>query len=377
MTSPDAPIEIVIAGGGVAAIEAVLALRASGRPDLSLTLVSASPSFHLPPLSALKPFARGHSGDVSLAEFMHAQDGRFIEHRVASVEPARRALVLEDGAELPYDELIVAVGGQPVKGTDRGTGFDPDAYNTVTGIASDLELGWAGSVAVVLPDGPSWPLPGYEIALQLAQQLGGAEAARGHVHLFIPTEEPLEAFGAVVSQRVREALAQAGVTLHAGTAARVVRTGLVERSGGLPPVPVDRVLAMPRIVGPAIPGLPQDEDGFIVVDDLARVAGTAHVHAAGDGTTQPLKFGAIACQQADVAVADLLAVRGLAPAPAPLAPLLDARLVAGDQEVALHHDPSGANRPPIAWPAGGKIAGRYLTPWVEAQALSHIAHRGA
>ena len=114
----DASTRIVIAGGGVAAIEAVLALRAAGADGLSVTLVSASPEFRLPPLSALKPFARGHSDAVDLAGFMASQGGEFILGRLATVEAARKVIVLADASEVAYDELLVAVGGQPVKGTE-------------------------------------------------------------------------------------------------------------------------------------------------------------------------------------------------------------------------------------------------------------------
>lgn len=368
---------IVIAGGGIAAIEAVLALRALGGEAPSFTLISASPTFHVPALAALKPFARGHSDPLSLPEFVSERGGTFLEGRVAAVDAERRVVVLDHGQEVGYDELLVAVGGQPVKGTDQGTGFEPASPDAVAGIASDLELGWAESVAVIVPDAPSWPLPGYEFALQLAAQAGPAAEGDARVHLFIPTAEPLPFFGPRASAEVRDLLVQAGVRLHAGAPARVVRTGLVERDGGLPPVKVDRILALPRIVGPAIPGLPQDDDAFIPVDDHSRVIGVPHVHAAGDGTTIEHKFGALACQQADAAIADLLASLGYDVDAAPLDPVYDARLVAADREVILHHDPSGAGRPPARWVGGAKIAGRYLTPFLEDAELGHLAHRTA
>ncbi len=376
-TGPDPTARIVIAGGGIAALEAVLALRALGGDAPQFTLVSAAPTFRVPALAALKPFARGHSDALSLPEFVEARGGQFVEGRVAAVDAERRVLVLDHGEEIAYDELLVAVGGQPVKGTDQGTGFEVASPETVSGIASDLELGWAESVAVIVPEGPSWPLPGYEFALQLAAQAPAADEGQARVHLFIPTDEPLPFFGPRVSAEVRDLLVQAGVALHAGAPARVVRTGLVERDGGRPPVKVDRILALPRIVGPALPGLPQDDDAFIRVDEFSRVTGTPHVHAAGDGTTIPYKFGALACQQADVAVGDLLADLGYDVQAAPLDPVYDARLVAADREVLLHHDPSGAGRPPARWVGGAKIAGRYLTPFLEDAAIGHVAHRAS
>ena len=53
--------------------------------------------------------------------------------------------------------------------------------------------------------------------------------------------------------------------------------------------------------GPAIDGLPADEQGFIPIDDHARVKGLEDVYAAGDGTNFPIKQGGLGTQQADAA----------------------------------------------------------------------------
>ncbi len=49
------------------------------------------------------------------------------------MDPDRQVVVLDHGEEVGYDELLVAVGGQPVKGTDQGTGFEPASPDTVAG----------------------------------------------------------------------------------------------------------------------------------------------------------------------------------------------------------------------------------------------------
>ena len=55
---------------------------------------------------------------------------------------------------------------------------------------------------------------------------------------------------------------------------------------------VDRVIMLPRLEGPRLPGLPHDDDGFIPVDVYGRVAGSDDIYAAGDVTAFPLKQGA-------------------------------------------------------------------------------------
>ncbi len=60
-------------------------------------------------------------------------------------------------------------------------------------------------------------------------------------------------------------------------------------------------MALPRLRGPRIGGIPQTFDGFVPVDSFGMVSGTQDVYAAGDITTFPVKQGGIAAQQADAA----------------------------------------------------------------------------
>jgi sulfide:quinone oxidoreductase len=77
-------------------------------------------------------------------------------------------------------------------------------------------------------------------------------------------------------------------------------------------IEVGRVLALPALRGRPIPGIPTDEDGFIVVDEHCRALGLDGVWAAGDGTAFPLKSGGFAVEQADVAARDIAATAGAA-----------------------------------------------------------------
>jgi len=95
-------------------------------------------------------------------------------------------------------------------------------------------------------------------------------------------------------------LSERGIAVRAAARAIAVGPGVLELADG-PPVAADRVIALPRLVGPAIPGLPQGAGGFIPVDAHGRVPDVPDVFAAGDATTFPLKQGGLACQQADAA----------------------------------------------------------------------------
>lgn len=64
------------------------------------------------------------------------------------------------GRTLAYDALLLAVGGRLGVPFEHVTVFD-DAHadETFHGLVQDVEGGYTRSVALVLPEGPTWPLP--------------------------------------------------------------------------------------------------------------------------------------------------------------------------------------------------------------------------
>ena len=135
---------------------------------------------------------------------------------------------------------------------------------------------------------------------------------------------------------------------------------LLEPSGET--LDVQRVLAVPRIVGPALDGLPIDDEGFILAGDDALVQGAERTWAAGDGVESPVKFGGLATHQARRAASAIARLAGVADAPDPGEPVLHGRLLTGHgtRRLAARGDAAGA---PLWWPVG-KIAGEYLPRWL-------------
>ena len=64
------------------------------------------------------------------------------------------------GARLEYDALLLAVGARADVPYEHVTVFD-DAHadDTYRGVVQDIEEGYTHSLALLLPDGPAWPLP--------------------------------------------------------------------------------------------------------------------------------------------------------------------------------------------------------------------------
>jgi sulfide:quinone oxidoreductase len=216
-------------------------------------------------------------------------------------------------------------------------------------------------VAFALPGTVVWPLPLYELALQTA--------ATGVEVVVVTTEEaPLDLFGRETSNRISELLGDLGVEVVTSSYPISFHEGrLVIAPDGA--VEADRVVALPRLVGPRIDGLLHDINGFIATDPDGRIPDAFNVFAAGDATTFPIKQGGLAAQQADAAAESIAALAGAPIEPKPFRPILRGVVLTGRQPIfARAALTRGAERPVASgdalwWPPA-KIAGRYLAPYL-------------
>jgi sulfide:quinone oxidoreductase len=354
-------MEIVIAGGGVAGLEALLALHKALGDRAHLTLIAPDADFTYRPLAVAEPFGLGHAHRVPLKRFVQDTGAELVIDSVAGVDDAGRKLRLTDGGDRSFDALLVAPGGRPVEGVEGATtwwpGGDSDSYG---GLLRDLEEGYARRLAIVVPPGAVWPLPAYELALMTAGE--AREMGQDDVSITVVTPEhrPLSLFGDQPSDALAGELRWAGVDVRTGVVARKEGDGLVLEPSG-ERLDVQRVFAVPRLLGPAIEGLPHDDEGFIVADDEARVEGCERTWAAGDGIVSPVKFGGLATHQARRAAAAIAALAG-GDLPDPGEPVLHGRLLVGRRSRRLAPK-GGVGGAPLWWPHG-KVAGEYLPKWL-------------
>ncbi len=363
LMSAVAPWHVVIAGGGVAGIEALLGLHSLGDGRLQLALVTPDSRFVVRPYAVAEPFGGPPSPSLPYADIAREQGARFVRDRVLTVHPEDRVVDLEGGRALPYDALVLAVGAQARPWHDAVLTFDgPRAVPAVRRLVGDLTHARAKTVALVVPTGVTWGLPMYELALMLHGR------ARDRSVMIVTSEPtPLAVFGEEPSRAVGEMLARAGIDVHAGADPHVADDGrAVGLSADGPWLPVDRILAPPVLDGPRLAGVPHDAAGFIPVDEHGRVAGLDRVYAAGDGTDLPVKQGGLAAQQADAAVRHLAAQAGGLLPPSPYRPVLRGRLVTGGLDRYLRHDPGAGDAfldEPL-WEPAEKVMGHYLAPWL-------------
>jgi sulfide:quinone oxidoreductase len=377
---PRETFNVVIAGGGVAGLEALLALHALAGDRVSLTLASPQHDFVYRPLAVAEPFALGRARHTPLADATREVGGRLITAGVQSVDPAQRTVRFTDGATERYDALVLAVGGQATPAVPHAlTWDDRTEHEILGGLLQDIEQGYSRRLAVIIPPGPGWPLPGYELAMLIGEQARGMGATL-ETTLVTPEAEPLSIFGQRAALAVRAELEMAGVALETASTAEIERghatTVVLSPSGKR--IEVDRVLALPRVQGRAVAGIPADDEGFVKVDEHSRVVGVPGVWAAGDGIAFPVKFGGLASAQADAAAADIAAEAGAVVERTPFRPVLRGRLLTGRGERWLRHDAAGdaaegeVARHALWWPPG-KVSGRYLSPWLAARDEEAVA----
>jgi sulfide:quinone oxidoreductase len=381
MTHTDVPksyggLRVVIAGGGVAGLETMLALRALAGDLVDIELIAAEPKFWYRPLGVAEPFAAGRAHAFELAGIAESVGAGFMLDELASVDADARLVRTAHGAELEYDALVIACGARarpvlPGASTFRGPA-DAEAFGR---LLDEAERGGIESLVFAVPAGATWPLPLYELALLTATRLE-KRGRRVWLGLVTPEQAPLSLFGTVASSSARTLLSERGIKLHTGRHPLRFEHGKLELAPAATLL-ADRVVALPALEGPQILGLPQDTNGFIATDLSGRVNGLAEVYAAGDITQFPIKQGGIAGEQAD-AIAEVIAARaGADVKPRRFEPVLRAILITGGAPLFLRHelhggrgDTSTVSTEPLWWPPA-KIAGRYLAPFLaDAPALA-------
>ena len=370
MHTPAQRLKVVIAGGGVAAVELALALDDLAGERVALTIIAPQPDFHLRPLSTAQPFSIDHVRHHPLRDLAARVSAELITDSVSAVDPMRRAVRLASGGVVQYDALVLAIGARHRTAFTRAMTFTGDASTLpFNGLLADLEEGWSHSVAFVVPPGTTWPLPLYELALMTARSVHGMGIDDARLQVISPEATPLALFGEQASRAVSELLDKAGIEFRGKSYARPGENGLPELLPGGETVDAERIVALSTFEGPQLAGVPADERGFILIDKDGRVRGAEDVFAAGDGTTYPIKQGGLACQLADAIAEQLAAAAGSDIEPQPFSPVLRGRLLTGRGaeylEHRLHDGPGGESAPELRlWSASHKVDGRYLSPWL-------------
>lgn len=299
-----------------------MALRAIAGDRVDLMLVAPEDAFVYRPLTVEKPYTVERLRRVPLRDAAAGAGAGYAAATIQEVDLGRGFVTTSDGDELEYEALVVAVGARAIPAVERALTWDDrlDA-ELIGGLLQDFEGGYTRRLAVIQPPGPSWPLRAYELAFIITRD---ARAMGFEIEstLVMPERSALDVLDRQTREHAWKELEAVGATVVRADEATVEPgdpMSVVLRPSETR-IAVDRVMALPVLRGRAIAGIPADPDGFVAVDDHCRVPGLDRVWAIGDATASPVKAGAFAAEQADVAAEDIAAAAGAGIHPRPFDP---------------------------------------------------------
>ena len=366
MAEPGSPAEVLIVGGGVAALETMMALRDLAGDRVRVMLVARDPDFVYRAMAVAEPFGLGEAQRYPLRRIVEDFGAELAQAGVAALDASARRVVLRSGDTMRYDTLVLAPGARMLPAFDDAVTFGgPESGPAMRALLDELEQRVIRGIAFVVPTVAGWTLPLYELAL-LTARYATAKELRPELVLVTPEPRPLALFGERPSAAVAELLAAAGIEFI-GASQVEHGEGKVRLLPGGRTLDAERLVAIPLIRGPGLEGVPAEtEFGFVHVDRYGRVDGLDGVYAAGDATNFPVKQGGLAAQQADAVAEHVAARHGARLEPSPFRPVLRGLLFTGGAERYMRAPERGeaaAAVRPLWWPPT-KIAGRYLAPYL-------------
>ena len=367
MTESGRPgLRVLIAGGGVAALELLLALRVLAGPNLGISLLTANPQLVPRAMSVAEPFGRGGGSAYDWSQIAREQGADLVLDALVAVDVADRIVFTHGGRRLHYDILALATGARRTEplagaltfGAPLGAGVD------LRRLVAHVVAGDSASVAFAPPSASSWPLPLYELAMLTANELR-EHSCSAAVSIVTPEAQPLGLFGPAAREAVMPLLDAFGIELVTDAQPRQVVPGGLRLEGGRV-VDCGEVVTLADVAARPVPGLPMDRAGFVPADLHGRVAGTPGVYAAGEVTSYPLRQGGLASQQADAVAESIAATVAGHPRPMPFRPVLRGRLLTSGAPLFFQSRPSGQSLAGTRalWSPPEKIAGRYIAPYL-------------
>jgi sulfide:quinone oxidoreductase len=362
------PLHVLIAGGGVAALEAMMALRALAGDRVRITLLAPDREFSYRPMAVAEPFAIAHAWRTPLAGIAADFGAQLVTGALDSVDSAEHCVVTRAGERIGYDALVIACGTRIRPAFEDALTIDDRTLGpTLRGLVQDVEEGYTREIAFVAPEQAFWPLPLYELALLTAHRAHDMSVA---VDISIVSTEtaPLTLFGSGISTELCRLLHDAGIAFHGSSSAQLADGQLTLQPSGRRLR--GRVVALPLLDGPQIAGVPADAHGFIDVGKHGEVRGLDGVYAAGDATSYPIKHGGLAAQQADAVAATIAALAGVEIDAPPLRPVIRGALLTGHETCFFEAERVGEAGVSSTvsdicpWDPPAKIVARHLGPYL-------------
>ena len=213
-------LSVLIAGGGVAALEAALALRDLAGERIDATLIAPEEDFVDRPMRVGEPFGGSRARRYPLEPIARDIGVKLKRDAIEWLDPNQPVVHTEGGMQISYDALLLALGARLHPRFRHALTLDDRRLDEqLHGLIQDVEAGYARKLAFLAPTRIPWPLVLYELALTTAQR---AWDMNGDVSitLITPEDAPLAIFGSAVSEAVGRLLTDHGIRFIASVTAR-------------------------------------------------------------------------------------------------------------------------------------------------------------
>lgn len=361
----------MIAGGGIGALELVLALHDIAPEQTDVLVIAPNRDFVYRPYSVREPFAYAPATHYPVERIVHDAGAELLVDELSWVQPSEQVVHTAGGQRIAYGALALALGAQPRPRFKHALTIDDSRLDEILhGLIQDVEEGFVHRLAFIVPARMAWPLPVYELALMTSARAYDMNVDL-QVTIVTPEDSPLAIFGSGASEAVSELLEKAGVETVCSSYAEVSRVGEVCIDPGDRRLEVDRIVALPELYGPAVRGIPSGPHGFVSVDSYGRVPDVGPIFAAGDAVDFAVKHGGISSQQADVAARSIATLAGADVEVRPFKPVIKGMLLTGERPRYLsaritggHGFSSEITEAPM-WSPPGKVVSKYLGPYLD------------
>ena len=303
----------VVVGGGLAALEVGLATRRYAA-EIPVTVISSEMAVPYRPYLIRMPAGGPDPPMIPFARLLAAAGVNVVADRVKDAYLRDRRLLLESGAQIEYDQLVVATGAvadrERVPGAAEHALFPCD----LTDAAEFAPRVMSGCPKLAVIFGWERPGPGLEYAAWIAAYRPGVQVTA------IDGDGTLERrFGSQATARLTRLFAKRGGRLITGRAVERVSPGSVGLAQGAVDADVIALVAPLRGTTEWLPRELADDRGRLRVDDTlsatAGVFGVGDVLAVPEGYRLAPSLRSIRATAPGVARNVVRALRGAAPLP--------------------------------------------------------------
>ena len=242
---------MIVAGGGIAGLEALIGLRTLAGNRVEIELISPERFFAWRPLTAHAAFGGSSGPELEIPQLARAMGASCTIGELGSVDAEAGEITLADGERRAFDVLLVAAGARPEElisgaitvGLPRGT-------QRLHALLEEAESGSVSEIVFATSSTSVWPLAIYELAIMTAGRLRGVAGVS--LTLLTPEPAPLSIFGGRASGALLEELEHHGIHFVGGVSAQEVVWGELVALPGMMHIQADAVVSLPRLRGPAI-----------------------------------------------------------------------------------------------------------------------------